>query len=855
VRVRTRLSVVVIAVSLLALSARARAQANDALRPSVTFDLAVPGGRDTLDAIGILPEERGIALELLARGMQGSGANDPNGMATRLAPMLAAGAQAQSGAAPDSVVAPFSAGAWRRVLELADGQELFTRLLADRGALLVAAGALGADVSLRALLDRDRTLLRSVVRERPGAFAVVAPALRVGDGRIQVPGGAEAEGAWAALVGVPPARPAEFIRALVLQDEGRTARFYTNVAALSAERWRALVPAGPGSVEALRALATLARNAEPVWDANDHPYLRTGTELWSVLQVAPGPERPWPWHARLWPTILARDARSRRDAEEAVVQAPAAPPAYADLLRVLLDSDVRDRRDRLTMIGLLNDAFAGAPVTSGADIVLALGGYRAFPSLLLALDRMGITAPGTWAVIVEAARHADRGSGRDREDALVLFQSAVALVERCRVVRSLDVPTADRVLRALADAVLHEPSALRAVQAWLPKVLVPALPELQVPDAFTWKDTVYESRLLQAMAGTPATGAPIIQWEGQPYAVDLFFAEHDRLLQVRALVPSPGLDAALASGEANPLLQALVALVYVPALGDPDGPVTLSPDVVRRHGFGVGSRAPESERLAWAPPVERTGSGGPWHVDGALLGLDLALARLALRRIAADDMPAVPTANLNDVLMLTATVMAQNPYELDDGVRDAIAAAIERGRRRVLAPGADLAALGREASLPAAMVQSLPLMGARDAAHARAVFTLVDLFRLGATDGLPADLDHWGVIATPLEGRWGTRFPRAGAWDTFGGRPDLGLMATRTPDLTLRLVEATARLKLPARLVPALLAYATQDLWYAVEARFSDDQPALARAAAALSDARIEDYVAALTSNGPLRPH
>ena len=54
--------------------------------------------------------------------------------------------------------------------------------------------------------------------------------------------------------------------------------------------------------------------------------------------------------------------------------------------------------------------------------------------------------------------------------------------------------------------------------------------------------------------------------------------------------------------------------------------------------------------------------------------------------------------------------------------------------------------------------------------------------------------------------------------------------------------------------IPALLTYATQDFWHDVEARFPDDLPAMTRQALALSASRVEDYVAALAGDGPLRP-
>jgi len=114
-------------------------------------------------------------------------------------------------------------------------------------------------------------------------------------------------------------------------------------------------------------------------------------------------------------------------------------------------------------------------------------------------------------------------------------------------------------------------------------------------------------------------------------------------------------------------------------------------------------------------------------------------------------------------------------------------------------------------------------------------------------------LDRWGAFAGPIDGRWRTVMPESAPWEDFGGRADSGAMATQVPDLTLRLAEETARLHLPARLIPALLTYATEDYWHDVQARFPDDWPSMTRQAASLSGTRVEDYVAALAGNGPLR--
>jgi hypothetical protein len=134
------------------------------------------------------------------------------------------------------------------------------------------------------------------------------------------------------------------------------------------------------------------------------------------------------------------------------------------------------------------------------------------------------------------------------------------------------------------------------------------------------------------------------------------------------------------------------------------------------------------------------------------------------------------------------------------------------------------------------------------------LFSLRDVLWLGRPDIAADRLGQWGVLGEATDGRLVTRMDAPVPWDRLAGRPDTGVLATQMPDLTLRLAELTAALGVPAALVPSLLLYATQDYWHEVEARFADDWPALVRGAASLRASRVEDYVAALASGGPLRP-
>jgi hypothetical protein len=536
------------------------------------------------------------------------------------------------------------------------------------------------------------------------------------------------------------------------------------------------------------------------------------------------------------------------------------------LAQKISGSSVKERRDRFEMVRFAQAVFRNIDGDQGTEALIALGGYRRYRAILLTLDRMEIATPRVYARLVEAARRIDEElSGKDEKNAVVAFQAALGLLERARFTRQIDVPTAERLVLSLAETVdspadsKRDTRPFKAITQWLLTTMLDAFPPLVQPDQWTTAKTAYESRLLQALAGPPSDAkAPMMKWEGLDYRVDLFFGEHTRVKRIREQIESPGLDAALAADDPDKIADALLTLMYTPALGDPEGPALLGGDIAQRHNFGlIGPAGMRRDYVAWSLPREQVGDGAPWHVEGSILGLDIALARLALRRIADNEMPAAPTINLNDQLTFARTVMALNPRELRDADRDRIVEAIARGRERVQSAGTNLPAvlaLAIEAQLPASVRQTLPWTMARAPESAPALFGLRDLLWLGKPDLTRETLDRWGVYAESLHDRLRTAMPPPAPWDNYGGRPDGGLVATQAPDLILRMAQETARLKLPAQLVPSLLMYAAQDYWHDVDSRFPDDWPAMVRQALALSPSRVEDYVAALAGGGPLRP-
>jgi hypothetical protein len=830
--------------------------ASDEPRPG-WFDLPIRGGIAALAAFGIPPEERALTLPILARAILDR--ESRVGIAPeRLAGLIGGASSGIGGASGDRVdiPAPLSAEVWRTLLALAPADDVFVHMLRDRQAFRLAAGLMETSDSIRELVTRDRDLLRFLYRDAASAFAVVADNLRLDRGRFVVPGGAAADEIWKALAGASPSRPAAFLRALLLKDEGRLAWYFDTIAGLDAARLAAAWPSG--SLAARRdnahALYEAFRDSDPQWRIPDNPAHRNVADPAVVLTQSDVTEGSLagPATERFWELVFSKDDVSRDDAERALRDSsPAISMTW--LARAITLSPQRERRNRFEVFRLAQRVFRDSPADDHPALAAALNGHRRFRALVLALERMQITSAATWATLVDAADYVSDESD-DTRASIVAFQAAIGLVERIRHRRALDAATADRVLTALAVAVRSDRQVTPSIARWITATLVPALPPLVRPDAWT-RATAYESTILQALAGPADRPAATIEWEGLTYKVDVVAAEHARLRAVRRQLRSPGLDAAIAGESARDLAAALTTLSYAAAAGDPDGPIALSPELPARHDLGLAATSIIRDIMPWTPPEERQGMG-PWRVQGSLIGLDLGLSRLLIRRVADQQMPAAPKLTLNDLTTLARTIVAMVPTELVDADRDELAAAIARGRARVAGAGGSgsgLAALAVEVKMSAVARQVLPWVAARQPEHVLDMFSLRDLLWLGRPLLSPSQLDRWGVAAEGLDGRRTLAMPPPAPWEEFAGRSEAGQMATQVPDITLRLVEETARLRLPASLVPSLLAYAIGDYFHDVQIRFADDWWRMTRQAKAIGATRIEDYVAALAGTGALQ--
>ncbi|HEV7502906.1 MAG TPA: hypothetical protein VGQ33_22965, partial [Vicinamibacteria bacterium] len=353
-------------------------------------------------------------------------------------------------------------------------------------------------------------------------------------------------------------------------------------------------------------------------------------------------------------------------------------------------------------------------------------------------------------------------------------------------------------------------------------------------------------------------------WEGLAYDVDPPAAEYRRLVAIRRRQGGQTLDAALQTRDTEieeRVAAVLVDLAYAAALGPADGAPAASEDVARRHEFGFGEPEPlGGPRPAWSLPREAAGPAQRWHAQGSLLGLDLALARLALRRLETDA-PPMPLMSAADRRGFAEDAVLVRALPLDDQGRDRIAAALGRGRARLAAAAADPALLPRvvaDLGLRDWRRGTLPWIASHDGAHLESAFTLAEILRLGeapAEDALDtAEVAAWGSSARWEDGCLCLRRPRPALFDAMAGRAADGRLAALAPDLHLRVAELMAEMGLPSPLAPSILSLATLDLMDGAEPAYLDDALSVSRFARGLTRTRMEDYVASLAGNGPLLP-
>ena len=914
---------------LLATTIVAAFQSHLAAAVTVSEDVPVAGLAAVARALGIdPPPERARFISEITRL-----ANNISADRRALASSLARSAEPTVTVPVPLPTAVWSDAVFRR--RVAPG-ELVSEILADRQAALLCHGLAALDdQTLQFLIERP-DVVAFLYQRAAAAFAGFANSLRIRGNRVVTPGGDAAIPLWQSAVGEEVTRPDRFVRQLFSRSEGRLAYLYDGISQL--EPPHAAFALGlwmtDGKVRASRfkALIDLARGAHREWKIGILPFARPIHDVISLLtrvRVAPD-GRPLPPASRsLWARVLESD--------ELPADGSTLPDTVADdpfdaawLADTMLAGELHQRSERLDQLSFGQRAFSSAPAADRLDVFLALRAFERYRTLVLTLDRLGVTNPGVYAA---AVRHASRLSTADRSRAaaaLAQFQSALAFITRLHLIRSIDLKRTEALVTSLAAVPVSEDGYRGYLLEWFDREL----------RGLSTGDVSVEDGLIARLAGVRSDTAPgaEVEWEGQVYRFDLPTAEERRIRQIREKQNGLPLDLALdlatvarrltaestpADGAqslgtlkaavaaitawsksnfsgvtgsadlsrellapiervaseldrattpadarrtariAEPLMpvaetiaaDAMLSLAYAIDLGDPEGTVLNAGNVAHRHDFGIGiDDGAARTRFAWSIPRQEVAPGVPWHVRGSALGLDLGLASLGLRRVDTTRVADAPRLTSNERQTFALSVALLNPFTMTDADRNSVAEAIARGADRIrMVTPATVEPLAADAALDGRRRRALQWAVLNDPDHTASLFSLTELLYLGGAPAQPV-LDAWGMAGIATSGCLCTRLARPGQWLNLIGRPQLGLLSTAVADVNLRVAFTLRELGLPAGIARHVLSAAVQDYIDEVRPSDTDDWLTLVRTAQLIPRERIEDYVAAVTADGPLIP-
>jgi len=255
-------------------------------------------------------------------------------------------------------------------------------------------------------------------------------------------------------------------------------------------------------------------------------------------------------------------------------------------------------------------------------------------------------------------------------------------------------------------------------------------------------------------------------------------------------------------------------------------------------------------------PVEGTDpTQQRWRVFCSLLGLDVTLAKFSLVRLSKKPPPRPMLGELDRRVFTDAIAIVQ-PQSLSDADRDTIVTAIRAGRARLDAArsSTDVRGIASAIDLGPQRQTLLAWMMAHDPARVATFLAPTELFWLGAGDARVAGLDAWGAPAAARNGCLCLQVVRGRSWEIFTGRWNTGMLVSAFPDLNFRIAELLSDLHMPASLLAPVLTSATLDFMNSTVSRDQDDRRGLVDFVQELQPEKVEQYLALLTTNGPLVP-
>lgn len=520
------------------------AQSGD--RPGSLSEVALPNGlRAALAAIDdpVTADRSQFLLEFIRRVHQGPPGADYGDDAAKLQALVGHldGPVTQGW---ETLPLPLTPATWIEVVFGGSVTEagLVAAILRSRPASLLYCGLLALDEPTRAWLGTEPSLLAELAQRHAAALVVAGPALHVSDGRVHAPGGEEAEVIWQALVGRSVREPAEFVRALLGQQDGRLAYFFAATAQLTPPQLQLLLDLKSSRarrVRVTRRVHAVFQRLVTTWRIADRPFWRPAVDpalLVSELHVDDTGNPILPGNHRFWKAVLA----NQFTASESRDLTSGAALDVAWLMEQVFNDSPDARRRRYRVVLFASRMLSAVTPDNARDGVEAVRAAESYPALVAVLERAGLTELRPFALA--ARRAAELSALRDPDRAfraLVQFQGTLALVTRAAARGGLPPDGIATTVTSLAEVNLGDGGEYEgALVRWLDGHIQRSRPEGTLAPVFAAPscELLYaaapgrmECDLLRLIAGRVAAEPRIVDWEGTRYRVDFAGSEVARL--------------------------------------------------------------------------------------------------------------------------------------------------------------------------------------------------------------------------------------------------------------------------------------------------------------------------------------
>ena len=416
---------------------------------------------------------------------------------------------------------PLTAEIWSSIVfeRTVSDKMLFGTIIRDRRASLLYYGLQSMTSSTLAFVAKNPDLLRHFYRDAAGPVAAFGGSFLLDEaGRVVVPGGADAIELWQAVVDEQVSKPDRFARTLFSRDSGRLAYFFDTIRRLDEPHRRFALGLSIQDrgirLDRFRALYRTFAAIDDKLTVTDMPFMRPPYDpatLLAVIAVAPSGEPVGPVFRKLW--ARASDSDDLPDADSHDMREPEGDGTIdaAWLAELLLSQ--QQRRQFIDRMAFGQRVFGGVPPSDLQDVLVALRGFTRFPTVMLALERIGIHDAKVFAAAARRARSIDQiDNPAESVPLLAQFQGALALLDRLSRTGVVTREALGRLTDALVNLEITDRRYEGRVGQWVKDRLIPALP---TTDGSQGREDPLLAALSERTGSTES-----FAWEGETYAID-----------------------------------------------------------------------------------------------------------------------------------------------------------------------------------------------------------------------------------------------------------------------------------------------------------------------------------------------